>query len=115
MNEPRKGEIWWLDGSPDRGSEQIGRRPAVIVQIDAASANPRYRNVIVAAVSTSGKPVSSHISIHPTRSNGLTEQSTVKCEQLFTVSKDRLLKKVGCLSPVDLARVEEGLRLILGL
>lgn len=87
----------------------------MIVQIDAASANPRYRNVIVAAVSTSGKLVSSHISILPTSSNGLTEPSTVKCEQLFTISKDRLLKKVGRLSPVDLERVEGGLRLILGL
>ncbi|HZT40774.1 MAG TPA: type II toxin-antitoxin system PemK/MazF family toxin [Chthonomonadaceae bacterium] len=53
----RRGEIYMVDWSPGRGSEQAGRRPAVIVQTDAANLNSNYPNTIVVAVSKSGKPV----------------------------------------------------------
>ena len=48
----KRGEIWWVDWSPGRGSEQQGVRPALIVQTDAANLNPKYPNTIVVAINS---------------------------------------------------------------
>ena len=110
---PRRGQIWWVDWSPGRGSEQLGRRPALVIQTDAANTNPRYPNTIVLTLSTTGHPVTSHVEISPSPSNGLREKSYVKCEQVLTISKDRLEGLIGQLSAGDLARVEAALRAVL--
>lgn len=112
---PKRGEIWFLDWSPSRGSEQAGFRPALIIQTDAANNNPSYPNSIVLAVSTKGKPVPFHVVIQPSRSNGLTEASFVKCEQILTVAKERLVKKLGCVDDKKLQQVNRAVRLVLEL
>ena len=57
MSHPaiRRGQIWLVDWSPGRGSEQLGKRPALIIQTDAANTNPRYPNTIVLTLSTKGR------------------------------------------------------------
>ncbi len=109
----RRGQIWMVDWSPGRGSEQLGKRPALIIQTDAANANPHYPNTIVLTLSTKGHPVTSHVEIKPSAHNGLRETSYVKCEQILTVSKERLGKLVGTVSAADLQRVEFALRKVL--
>ncbi|MHB8523858.1 MAG: type II toxin-antitoxin system PemK/MazF family toxin [Limisphaerales bacterium] len=42
MADPHRGQIWLVNWSPGRGSEQLGRRPALVMQTDSANANPRY-------------------------------------------------------------------------
>jgi len=117
MNEPaiRRGQIWLVDWSPGRGSEQLGRRPALIIQTDAANANHRYPNTIVLTLSTKGLPVATHISIEPDSTNGLREISWVKCEQILTISKQRLHQKWGSLSPTAMARVETAVKVAIGM
>lgn len=112
---PERGEIWQVNWSPGRGSEQTGRRPALIVQTNPANHNPRYPNTIVVTISTKGRNVPSHVPIAPTVENGLAAPSFIKCEQLLTLSKDRLEKRIGCLSPDDLKRVAAALRMMLAL
>ena len=114
MNKlPKRGEIWLLDWSPARGTEQAGFRPALIIQTDAANSNPGYPNTIVLAVSTKGKPVPFHIALKPSRRNGLTEESFVKCEQVLTVAKDRLARKLGAIGEGDLQQINRAVRLVL--
>ncbi len=111
--DPRRGAIWIVDWSPGRGSEQLGMRPALIVQTDAANTNPRYPNTIVVALSTKGHPVASHVRIDPAPANGLREPSYAKCEQVMTISKERLRRLLGTLSEQDMRQVEAGLRQVL--
>ena len=66
-------------------------RPALVIQTDAANSNPRYPNTIVLTISTRGLPVATHVRLVPDRHNGLREPSWVKCEQILTISKDRLV------------------------
>ena len=114
MNKlPKRGEIWLLDWSPSRGSEQAGFRPALIIQTDAANSNPSYPNTIVLAVSTKGKPVPFHVAIKPGRSNGLTEASFVKCEQVLTVAKERLVRKLGVIGKDEMQLIKQAVRLVL--
>jgi len=114
MNKlPKRGEIWLLDWFPSRGSEQSGFRPALIIQTDAANSNPGYPHTIVLAISTTGKPVPFHVTLKPNRSNGLTEASFIKCEQVLTVAKDRLVKKLGIVSEEELQQVKRAVCLVL--
>ena len=112
---PERGEIWWVNWSPGRGSEQRGQRPALIVQTDPANHNPRYPNTIVVTLSTQGRNVPSHVRIEPTAENGLDARSVIKCEQLLTISKARLETRMGRVSPDDLQRVATALRTVLAL
>lgn len=113
MPEPQRGEIWWVNWSPGRGSEQSGRRPALVVQTDAANQNPRYPNTIVVAMSTKGRQVPFHVLIQPTPETGLTASSFIKCEQILTISKERLEERIGRLSTEDMERVKTALSLVL--
>ncbi|HBG07340.1 MAG: hypothetical protein A2075_15405 [Geobacteraceae bacterium GWC2_58_44] len=114
MNKlPKRGEIWLLDWSPARGSEQAGFRPALIIQTDAANSNAGYPNTIVLAVSTKGKPVPFHVAIKPNRRNGLTDASFIKCEQLLTVAKERLVRKLGSVEDGELQQINRAVRLVL--
>ncbi len=114
---PRRGEIWVVDFNPGRGSEQIGRRPALVLQNDVGNGSPRYPNTVVLAMSTKGKPVPFHVEIRPNRQNGLGEATYVKCEQILTLSKARLLgrKALGRISPEEMRRVEVAVKLSLAL
>ena len=111
----KRGEIWWIDWSPGRGSEQQGIRPALIVQTDAANLNPKYPNTIVVAMSTKGKPVPFHIPVQPSSQNGLSKMSYIKTEQLLTISKERLIKRIGRLEREVMEQVEKAIKLVLDL
>ncbi len=112
---PLRGEVWWIDWSPGRGSEQTGVRPGLIVQRDAANRNPSYPNTMVVAISTKGRDLPFHIRLKPSPQNGLYETSFAKCEQTQTIGKERLVERIGRISNADLTRVSEGLRLVLDL
>jgi len=105
-----------VDWSPGRGSEQTGVRPSLIVQRDAGNRSAAYPNTIVAAVSTSGREIPLHVRIQPSATNGLKADSYVKCEQLTTIRKARLVGTPwGRLSDAEMAQVDEALKLSLGL
>ena len=111
-----RGDLFWVDWSPGRGSEQSGVRPALIVQANEGNTNPRYNNTIVAAVTTHGRAtIPTLVEITPMPENGLTATSYVKCEQLVTIAKERLQNPIGTLSDGEMARVDLALRRALGL
>ncbi len=93
MNLPKRGEIWLVDFNPARGSEQSGQRPAVIIQNDVG--NRVAETTIVAAISTKLRPNPTNVLIKSTEETGLYQDSMVKTSQLLTISKDRLIKRLG--------------------
>ena len=111
----RRGEVRWVDWSPGRGSEQTGRRPALIVQADAGNQAPTYPNTIVVAIGSQGHEIPLHVRLRPSKQNDLRNTSFVKCEQVFTVSKERLGARMGALRPEEMLAVDQALRTSLGL
>ncbi len=112
----RRGEIYWVDWSPARGSEPAGRRPAVVIQNDAGNASETYPNTIVAAISTHGRELPLHVRLRARPGTGLRQTSFVKCEQVMTVSKNRLSETpVGRLQDRQMAEVDAALLLSLAL
>ena len=109
---PRRGEIWLVNFNPGRGSEQMGIRPALVVQNDVGN---RYSSTtIVAAITTTVKkypftvPVKKQVS-------GLSRDSMVNLAQILTVDKKRLSKKVGEIPQNILSEVDDALKISLGI
>jgi len=112
----RRGEVFWVDWSPARGSEQAGRRPALIVQGDAGNQSTTYPNTIVVAISTHGREIPLHVRLPAATVKGLRKTSFIKCEQILTISKERLSSEpAGRVDDRVMADVESALRLSLAL
>ncbi|OPX89456.1 MAG: mRNA interferase MazF [Pelotomaculum sp. PtaB.Bin104] len=109
----KRGEIYLVDWSPGRGSEQTGLRPALVLQNDTG--NKFSTTTIVAAVTTtSGKTYPFQVHLEPDEC-GLSKPSTVLLEQILTVDKRRLVKKIGQIGPGKLYEVEKVIHNSLGL
>jgi mRNA interferase MazF len=113
MTQPSRGEVWYVDLDPVRGHEQAGHRPALIVSVDQLNRGSSEL-VIVAPITSKAKGVSSHVPIAAPEA-GLTMASFVKCEDVRSVSKLRLGRRLGTVEKVTLAKVEYVLRILLGL
>ena len=109
---PQRGEVWLVNWNPARGSEQAGKRPALIIQNDIG--NEYASTTIVAALSTRIRVYPMNVLLEA-RAGGLTKPSTVKTGQILTVSKDRLEKKLGAISSEKMREVDQALRLSLAL
>ena len=112
---PRRGEIWDVNWSPGRGAEQQGTRPALIIQNDRGNASLSYPLTIVASMSRTERELPLHVRIAPSEENGLTDFTDVKCEQIMTIEKSRLMRRRGSITPEDLSRVDVALKLSLDL
>ena len=56
-----------------------------------------------------------HVRIIANAENGLSNDTDVKCEQVMTVEKSRLLRKRGSISAEEMRRVDHAIRLSLNL
>ena len=112
---PRRGEIWDVNWSPGRGAEQKGTRPALIIQNDRGNTSPSYPLTIVASMSRTERELPLHVRIAPSEENGLTDFTDVKCEQVMTIEKSRLIRRRGSISSEELGKVDVALKLSLNL
>ncbi len=112
---PRRGDIWDVNWSPGRGAEQQGVRPALIIQNDRGNASLSYPLTIVASMSRTERELPLHVRIAPSEENGLTDFTDVKCEQLMTIEKSRLVRRRGNINPEEHGRVDIALKLSLSL
>jgi mRNA interferase MazF len=109
---PRRGEIWLVNWNPARGSEQAGKRPALVIQNDIS--NEHASTTIVAALSATIRIYPMNVLIEPPQ-GGLTKPSIIKTGQILTVSKDRLEKRLGLIEEKKMEEVDRALRLSLAL
>ena len=107
---PRRGEIWLVNFNPAKGSEQKGIRPALIIQNDVG--NEVSPVTIVAAISSAIKAYPVNVEIKPSES-GLERDSVVKLNQIRTVDKKRLIRKLGEVSSSKMKAVNSSLMLSL--
>jgi mRNA interferase MazF len=113
MNQPKRGEIWLTDFNPARGSEQSGQRPAVIIQNDVG--NRVADTTIIAAISTNLRSNPTNVLIKSANETGLKQDSMVKTSQLLTISKERLLKRLGKIDKQTIEALKQALKKSLAL
>ncbi len=89
-------------------------RPAVVVQSDLF--NPTHASVTVCPITSELQDAPLfRLTIDPAAGNGLRARSQVMIDKLQSLRRDRIRRNVGVLSAVQLAKVDEALRLWLGL
>lgn len=111
--QPARGEIWFLNLDPTQGREQAGSRPALVISVDKFNAGPAEL-VVVLPITTKTKGIPFHVQVEPPE-GGLKQQSFIKCEDVRSVSKGRLSKRWGRVSPKTMTAVEDRLRILMGL
>lgn len=104
-------EIWLTDLNPVRGSEQKGMRPVVIVSGNVLN---EYMPIVIACPLTSKiKAYKGNIVLEPNQTNGLSAKSEILTFHIRSISKERLVKKLGKISEQQLTELKEGLNDIL--
>lgn len=111
--QPARGDVWLVSLDPVRGHEQAGTRPALGVSVDRFNLGPAGL-VVVLPITSRSKGVALHVPVLPPE-GGLTLPSFVKCEDVRSVSVDRLVRRLGSVQASTLALVEDRLRILLGL
>ena len=122
----KRGEIYWVEFDPVKGSEQGGLRPALVVQNDIGN---RYSPTTVVVAITRSLPPQSYpfVVVIESDESWLTERSAVNCAQIATIQQsgpgsrlrpprgESIVHPVGQLTPDRLAEVDRALKYNLGL
>lgn len=108
----QRGDIYFIRLDSSTGSEQSGTRPAVILQNDVGNT---YSPTLIVATLTSKTEKKAmqptHCLVVP---EGL-EPSIVQAEQIFTIDKSRVQNFAGHLTPEELSRVDDAVKISLAL
>lgn len=110
----KRGDIFYADLSPVVGSEQGGMRPVLVIQNNVG--NHYSPTVIVAAITAKiqkGK-MPTHIEVSSDE-YGLERDSVVLLEQIRTIDKQRLREKVTHLDTSLMNKIDDALRISIGL
>lgn len=96
----KQGEIWYAILDPVQGSEQAGYRPVVIISGNLL--NKHLRIVIAMPLTTKIKNYTGNPIIYPIPQNGLREVSEMMVFHIRSISKQRLIQKIGNISEEEL-------------
>ena len=102
-----------VDLRPTRGREQDGTRPALVLSVNKFNHGPADL-VIVVPMTKTNRSLPSHVLV-PQGEAGLTFDSYIKCEDLRSISKDRLERYMGDVTYPRIENVERIVRVLLGL
>ena len=110
---PSRGEVWRVDLDPVRGHEQGRARPALIISTNVFN-HGKSGLVTVIPMTTKPRAIHAFLPIEPPE-GGVSQTSFIICDQIRTISVERLGRKLGDLSSVTLAEVERRVKFLLDL
>ncbi|MGK9171478.1 type II toxin-antitoxin system PemK/MazF family toxin [Inquilinus limosus] len=106
----RRGDVVTVAASGDYGKP----RPAVIVQTDAFPAE--HASVIVCQMTSDIVDAPDfRVTVEPEAGNGLRVRSQIMVDKPVTVRRERIGRKIGQLSPAEIARLNVAIAFVMGL
>ena len=111
--EVKRGEIYWVDWSPGRGSEQSGVRPALIIQNDTG--NRHSPTTIVASLSAALERHYPFLVRFTAAESGLKQEGAINLSSILTIDQTCLGDKCGELNQTKMAEVDEAIKTSLAL
>jgi len=115
MTFPRRGEVYLVEFDPARGHEIRKTRPGLVIQNDIG--NRHSPLTIVAAITSrlSPTPYPIEVFVEPLKGNGLSLRSAIHLDQIRSVDRERLVKRLGALDAATMRKVDDALKISLGL
>ena len=122
----KRGEIYWMEFSPVKGSEQGGLRPALVVQNDIVNHTSPTTVIVAISRTIPLQPYPFIVIIEPEES-GLPVRSAINCSQMATIQQvgpdsrlrpprgEVMVRPIGQLSAAKMAMVERALKFNLGM
>jgi len=109
-----KGEIWLINLDPTMGAEIRKKRPAVIVSENAIGVLPL--RVIVPLTDWKDRYAAAPwmVRINPDPTNGLSKPSAADAFQIRSVSQERFMNRVGCISDELVGKILNAIRVVVG-
>jgi mRNA interferase MazF len=112
MTTPRRGELWEVArGSPSTEHEPAGVCAVLILSEDRFNATGR---AAVLPITSKPRAVRTRVELWPPEA-GLKQVSYVVCERIRTLSLRRFRKPMGRVGSATMARVDNVVRIVLGL
>jgi len=106
-----RGDVWLVRLDPVRGHEQGGTRPALVVSADLLNRGAAGLAIVV-PLTTRDRGINLHVRLEPPE-GGLAQPSFAKCEDVRSISAERLVKPLGAVGRATMAQVEDRLRILL--
>jgi mRNA interferase MazF len=111
----KRGEIWWASLPVPVGSGPGLRRPVLIIQSNPFN-DSRIATVIVAVVTSNLSLADAPGNVRIAKSeSGLSKPSVINVSQIITIDRSILTQRVRAVPSVIVHRVDEGIRLALGI
>jgi mRNA interferase MazF len=110
---PKRGEVFYVSFDPTVGVEIRKTRPALIIQNDIG--NTHSSATIVAAITSTTREAYPYEGALQTGEGGLPKDSLVLLNQVRTIDKKRLGKKLGMVSPETMKKVDRAIAISLGM
>ena len=98
----KKWDIWFLNLDPTQGSEQKGVRPVLVISNDAVNDNLTIFTCIPFSSIKAGAKIYPTEVFLSSLESGLQKDSVLMLQQIRTVSKNRLLKKVATINDIKI-------------
>ena len=111
---PRRGEIFLVSFDPTIGSEIRKTRPALIIQNDVANEYSPI-TIVVAITSKFGPTLRPTEVLIAVDEGGLSQPSVVLLNQIRSIDRSRLIKRLGAVEGHTLKRVGNSLKISFGL
>mgnify|MGYP001817687959 FL=1 len=108
----RKGSIYWVDFSPGKGSEPMGRRPGLVIQNNAIN-DSKINTVVMLAITSTLKygDLPGNVILRKGEAN-MPKRCVINVSQVKSVDKKSIVEKIGTLAAEKMEKVEDGLRLL---
>jgi len=111
----KQSDIWLIDLDPTKGAEIQKIRPAIIVNDDSLGRLPLKVVVPITDWKDRYAIAPWMIKIKPNSRNGFSKTSAADCFQIRSVSKERMIKKVGSIDESTLSEIKEAISKVIGL
>lgn len=99
----KQKEIWKVNLNPIRGSEQAGMRPVVIISGNLV--NTHAAAVIACPLTSKIKNYNGNVILAPNKTNGLKLKSEVLTFHIRSISKDRMIEKIGVITDKEFEKM----------
>jgi len=109
-----RGDVWLVNFDPIQGHEQAGYRPALVLSVDSFNSSSSGLVTVLPLTSKRRSQIPSRVEVNPPE-GGLTSTSYIIGEQVRTISTSRLGRRLGVVAISTMTKVEDVVRILLGL